>query len=70
MSGEPVLTRVRHRKALEESLKYLNMVDNKKNPELNAEDLRLSVKAMGKITGKFDIEKLLDIVFKDFCIGK
>ena len=41
-----------------------------KDPELNAEDLRLSLNAIGNVTGKYEIEKMLDIVFKDFCIGK
>ena len=38
--------------------------------ELVAEDLRIAVRSLGRITGKVDIEELLDIVFKDFCIGK
>ena len=52
---------------------FLNLnynINNKKNPELNAEELRLAVQSIGEITGKFDFEQLLDIVFKDFCIGK
>ena len=49
---------------------YMNNINNKKNPELNAEELRLAVQSIGEITGKFDFEQLLDIVFKDFCIGK
>ena len=39
-------------------------------PELIAEDLRLGMRALGRITGRFDVEDLLDIVFRDFCIGK
>ena len=35
-----------------------------------AEDLRLGMRALGRITGQFDVEDLLDIVFRDFCIGK
>ncbi len=38
--------------------------------ELCAEDLRLAVRAIGRITGRVDVEDLLDIVFRDFCIGK
>jgi tRNA modification GTPase len=38
--------------------------------ELLAEDLRLAVRAIGRITGRVDVEDLLDIVFRDFCIGK
>ena len=39
-------------------------------PELAAEDLRLSVRYLGSLTGRVDIEDLLDMIFRDFCIGK
>ena len=39
-------------------------------PELMAEDLRLAMRTLGRITGRVDVEDLLDIVFRDFCIGK
>jgi len=68
--GEPVLTRTRHRIALKNCLSNLKKINNNKNSELNAEDLRLSLNAIGNVTGKYEIEKMLDIVFKDFCIGK
>ena len=38
--------------------------------ELVAEDLRLALRAIGRLTGRVDIEELLDTVFRDFCIGK
>ena len=68
--GDPVLTRTRHRVALKKCLSNLKKINSDKKPELNAEDLRISLKALGNLTGKYDIEKMLDIVFKDFCIGK
>ena len=70
LSGEPVIIKSRHRSAIKECIGYMNNINNKKNPELNAEELRLAVQSIGEITGKFDFEQLLDIVFKDFCIGK
>jgi tRNA modification GTPase len=39
-------------------------------PELAAEDLRLAVRALGRITGAVGVEDLLDVIFRDFCIGK
>jgi tRNA modification GTPase len=39
-------------------------------PELAAEDVRLASRALGRITGRVDVEDLLDVIFRDFCIGK
>ena len=38
--------------------------------DLAAEDLRVAVRALGQLTGRVDVEDLLDVVFSDFCIGK
>ncbi|HEX5316770.1 MAG TPA: hypothetical protein VFX22_08970, partial [Candidatus Kapabacteria bacterium] len=38
--------------------------------ELRAEDVRLASRALGRITGRVDVEDLLDVIFRDFCIGK
>ena len=38
--------------------------------ELSAEDLRVAAHALGRITGKVDIEELLDAIFREFCLGK
>jgi tRNA modification GTPase len=35
-----------------------------------AEELRLAVRALGRVTGRVDIEEVLGEVFKNFCIGK
>ena len=35
-----------------------------------AEDVRLAVRALGRITGQVDVEDLLDVIFREFCIGK
>ena len=66
----PSLTRARHRKALEEALDCLTRAQSAALPELMAEDMRLSVRAIGRITGRVDVEDLLDVIFRDFCIGK
>ena len=43
-----------------------------KAPEvaMAAEDLRLAMRAIGRITGTVRIDELLDVIFRDFCIGK
>jgi tRNA modification GTPase len=70
--GAPLLTRPRHRQALGEALQALHhgMQAPADRPELLAEDLRLAMRAIGRITGRVDVEELLDFVFRDFCIGK
>lgn len=70
LTGEPVFTRERHRQAVSECLDALIRAVDAPVPELAAEDLRLAVRALGRITGRVDVEDLLDIIFRDFCIGK
>ena len=38
--------------------------------ELEAEELKLAARALGRVTGAYDVEDVLDVVFRDFCIGK
>ena len=66
----PSLTRHRHRAALQDCLSCLNRAMQAGSPELMAEDVRLAVRALGRVTGRVDVEDLLDIIFRDFCIGK
>ncbi len=66
----PILTRARHREALEETLAALRRVALAPLPDLAAEDLRLAARALGRITGRVDVEDLLDEIFARFCIGK
>jgi tRNA modification GTPase len=69
-TGQPPLTRARHRTALEECLSHLQRSLAARESELRAEDVRLAMRALGRITGRVDVEDLLDIIFRDFCIGK
>jgi tRNA modification GTPase len=66
----PVLTRARHREALEEATASLRRALVARLPELRAEDLRLALRSLGRITGTVDVEDLLDVIFRDFCVGK
>lgn len=68
------LTRLRHRNALEEARDALqraagNLTETRAM-DLAAEDLRLAGRELGRITGRVDVEDLLDVIFRDFCIGK
>jgi tRNA modification GTPase len=66
----PSLTRARHRAALEASVAALARSQHADLPELVAEDIRLAIRHLAHITGKVDVEDLLDVIFRDFCIGK
>lgn len=66
----PSLTRLRHRRALEDCRDALARALAADEVALAAEDLRLAARALGRITGRVDVEDLLDVLFKEFCIGK
>ncbi|MCH8684110.1 tRNA uridine-5-carboxymethylaminomethyl(34) synthesis GTPase MnmE [Pedomonas mirosovicensis] len=69
--GESVLlTRERHRHALEACRAHLHAALTQPDLVLMAEDMRLAARALGRITGRVDVEDLLDVIFRDFCIGK
>lgn len=69
-SGPPPLTRFRHRAALLEAADHLDAAEHAELPELRGEDLRLAMRALGRITGHVGVEDILDTVFSKFCIGK
>ena len=69
----PMLTRARHRAALHAALEALGRIaalPADAELALVAEDLRLAVRAIGRITGRVGVEDLLDRIFAEFCIGK
>ncbi len=70
LAGPPALTRARHRQALEQCRADLRRARSASAAELAAEDVRLAARALGRITGRVDVEDILDVVFRDFCIGK
>lgn len=69
-TAAPTITRMRHRAALTECREALGRALLAGSPELVAEDLRLAARALGRITGRVGVEDVLDVIFKDFCIGK
>ena len=69
-SGTPALTRARHRSALTECADALARYPLAAAPELAAEELRLAMRALARITGRVDVEDLLEVIFSEFCIGK
>ena len=67
---DPNVSRERHRNALKNTLKYLENSKNIKNFDVFAEDIRLAMREISKISGNVDIEDILEVIFNDFCIGK
>jgi tRNA modification GTPase len=68
-----ILTRERHRNALNSTKKALDralMDSPKKGEEIVAEELRSAAQTLGRLTGRVDVEDILDVIFRDFCIGK
>lgn len=70
-SGEGApLTRERHRALATAALAALDRALAARDLELQAEDLRLAVRELGRMTGRVDVEDVLDRIFGEFCIGK
>ena len=70
--SEVVASRARHRghvTAASSSLEQAIM-ERSKPVELRAEDLRRAADEIGRITGSIGVEDLLDVIFKEFCVGK
>jgi len=70
-----IVTRTRHRHVLEETAAALDRaiaesVMQRPREELIAEELRHASWALGRLTGRVDVEEVLDKIFRDFCIGK
>jgi tRNA modification GTPase len=70
-----IVTRARHRRALEDTVAALERALNEavrglEREELVAEELRVAATTLGRLTGRVDVEDILEVIFRDFCIGK
>ncbi|XP_033820958.1 tRNA modification GTPase GTPBP3, mitochondrial [Periophthalmus magnuspinnatus] len=72
LSGGPSLTQARHRSHLQLCVSALKQFRRYRDSDLAlaAEGVRLALTCIGRITGRVGPEEILDIIFKDFCIGK
>jgi tRNA modification GTPase len=72
LAGEPALvTHARQRHALEQAAASLERaVFTDAGEEIVAEELRLAARALGRVTGRVDVEEVLGEVFRNFCVGK
>lgn len=64
--------RARHKKRLEETLNYVSdaLTSDGMDLAIRSEYLRLAATALGRMTGRVDVEDLLGVIFSEFCIGK
>jgi tRNA modification GTPase len=72
-SGEMALvSRARHRTLLRETADALGRAEQAagQGDELVAEELRIAIHSLGRLTGRVDVEDVLDVIFREFCIGK
>jgi tRNA modification GTPase len=68
-----LVTRERHRRALEGASAALAraLAEGPRGREdIVAEELRLAARDLGRLIGTVDVEDVLDVIFRDFCIGK
>jgi len=68
----PLITQARYREQVSTCLMALDtfLSSEPEDIELRAEDLRSARNALGRITGRVDVEDMLDQIFGRFCIGK
>ena len=69
-TGSLVPNRARQVDALKDTSNFIAEALNGTELDLRAESLRAAASALGRITGRVDVEQLLDVIFSQFCIGK
>jgi tRNA modification GTPase len=67
-----LITRARHRHLLESCRESMGraLAEPEGREDIVAEELRLAARDLGRLTGRVDVEDVLDVIFRDFCIGK
>ena len=68
--NEPIFSRERHVIIMKNALFVLESINFNENLDIIAFKYREALRYSLEINQKFDIEDVLDIIFKDFCIGK
>lgn len=72
----PRITHARYRQQLERCIEHIHIFLNEYAPDIfpdtaiSAQKLRNALKCIERITGHVSSDDILDVVFKDFCIGK
>ncbi|KAM9242144.1 5-taurinomethyluridine-[tRNA] synthase subunit GTPB3, mitochondrial isoform 4-T4 [Dugong dugon] len=69
-TGPPLLTRARHQYHLQSCLDALGHYKEARDLVLEAEALRVARGHLARLTGGGGTEEILDVIFRDFCVGK
>jgi len=64
------ITRTRHRDGLKACQESLEGFAQQKDIVLRAEMIRRALDCLGRVSGRIEVEEVLDRIFADFCIGK
>ncbi|MBR0935187.1 tRNA uridine-5-carboxymethylaminomethyl(34) synthesis GTPase MnmE [Bradyrhizobium jicamae] len=67
-----LIGRARQRKLLQETAESLSRSLDviELGEELAAEELRRAAMSLGRLLGRVDVEDILDVIFREFCVGK
>jgi tRNA modification GTPase len=67
-----LVSRIRQRELLHQTAASLqhSLAVIGEGEELAAEDLRAAAYSLGRLLGRVDVEDILDVIFREFCIGK
>ena len=67
-----LISRTRQRKLLQETAASLRrcVAVVGQGEELAAEELRTAAHSLGRLLGRVDVEDILDVIFREFCVGK
>jgi len=77
--ADALLLHQRHREAMAQALRslddYADLASTDPDriqaaPELAAQLVREAWESLGRITGERGIDRLLDVIFSEFCLGK
>ena len=68
--NEPILSRERHINIMQKVLLELKSINTSDSLDITSYKVREALRLSLELNQKFDIENILDIIFKDFCIGK
>jgi len=67
-----LISRTRQRQLMQQTAASLHRCIHvaDEGEELAAEELRIAAHSLGRLLGRVDVEDVLDVIFREFCVGK